>query len=230
MELAGLQKLTLLDDPGHVACTVFLQGCNFRCPFCHNSELIPPQAQAPCLEERELFSFLEKRKTILDSVCLTGGEPLLWPQTEDLARRIKQLGYRIKLDTNGSFPDRLERLVREKLVDYVAMDVKNSPDRYAETIGCDLAPLRQVEKSVDFLLSGRVACEFRTTVARELHDEASLRAIGQWLRGAQRYFLQNFVCSPQVPDKRLTPFDKAGMERLLTAVRPFVPSAEIRGE
>lgn len=230
MKLAGLQKLTLLDDPGHVACTVFVQGCNFRCPFCHNSELIPWNTDASCLEEETLFSFLEKRKGILDSVCLTGGEPLLWQQVEVLMRRIKQLGYRVKLDTNGSFPDRLEHLVSEGLVDYVAMDVKNSPDRYAATIGCEQAPLNAVEKSVRFLLSGKVECEFRTTVARELHDEQAMRAIGRWLHGAQRYFLQNFVCSQQVPDKSLTPFDKAGMNQLLAAVRPFVPCVQIRGE
>lgn len=229
MELIGLQKLTLLDDPGHVACTVFVQGCNFRCPFCHNSELIPLHTAAPPLRQEEFFAFLKSRVGVLDSVCLTGGEPLLWQETENLLMRIRELGYRIKLDTNGSFPDRLERVVHSGLVDCVAMDIKNSPDRYAETIGWDRAPFQQVQRSAAFLLSGEVEYEFRTTVARELHDEMSMDEIGRWLRGANRYFLQNFVCSQQVPDQSLTPFDQEGLARLLQALRQWIPNAQVRG-
>ena len=166
----------------------------------------------------------------MDSVCLTGGEPLLWTQTSELILRIRRMGYRVKLDTNGSFPTRLETLVREGMVDYVAMDVKNSPVHYARTVGCLHPPLETVRKSVELLLSEKVDYEFRTTVVRELHDVQDMRAIGHWLKGAKRYFLQNFVCSPQVPDQNLTPFSKQELAVLRDTVLEFVPNTQIRGE
>ena len=196
--IAGLQKMTLLDYPGKVACTVFLQGCNFRCPFCHNSPLLPGKGEEGLTEE-ELLAFLQKRKGLLDAVCISGGEPTLYIGLEDLLRRVKALGYLIKLDTNGSRPAVLKRLVDSKLVDYVAMDVKNCPRRYGQTVGLEKMDLQPVEESLRFLLSGAVSHELRTTVVDEFHDAQAMEEMGQWLAdltaGAkpQRLFLQPFL-------------------------------------
>lgn len=228
MEIQGLQKMTLLDYPGKVACTVFLGGCDFRCPFCHNGELVTAPAPA-ALDDRELTAFLQKRRGLLDGVCVTGGEPLLRPELPELLARIKDLGFLVKVDTNGTHPDRLRQLAEQNLVDYVAMDVKNSPARYAETAGVeglDLAPIRD---SVSFLLSGTVDYEFRTTVVRELHDEDSFRAIGPWLAGAKRYFLQSFVDRDTVLRPGLHPYAEEVLCRFLELVKPKVPSAQLRG-
>ena len=195
--IAGLQKMTLLDYPGKVACTVFLQGCNFRCPFCHNSPLLPGKGEEGITEE-ELLVFLRKRRGILDAVCISGGEPTLYAGLEGLLRQIKALGYLVKLDTNGSRPAVLKALVTEKLVDYVAMDVKNCPARYGQTVGVKNMDLVPLEESLRLLLSGAVDYELRTTVVDEFHDEASIREMGRWLcdlaPGAKpkRLFLQPF--------------------------------------
>ena len=163
MFIAGMQKLTLLDFPGVVACTLFTAGCNFRCPWCHNAGLVlPEEASDRLLESGEVLSFLEKRKGVLDGVCVTGGEPLLHAELPDFLKRVKDLGYRVKLDTNGSFPERLEALVREKLADRVAMDIKNGPSRYAETVGLRNLDLSAVTASKDFLLSDAVDYELFT--------------------------------------------------------------------
>ena len=228
MEIQGLQKLTLLDWPGKVACTVFLGGCNFRCPFCHNGDLVagtPPAGMA----EEELFCFLQKRQGLLDGVCVTGGEPLLRPDLGDLLRRIKSLGFPVKLDTNGSHPEALRRLWEDGLVDYVAMDIKNCPARYAETTGIpglDLAPIRE---SVIWLLTGKVDYEFRTTVVRQLHSEEDLLAAARWIRGAQRYFLQSFVNRDTVLLPGLSAWDKSDLEHTAARIRPLVPSVQLRG-
>lgn len=230
MKLAGLQKLTLLDYPGHVACTVFTDGCNFRCPFCHNSDLVLPGRPVPALDEGEFFSFLRKRQGILEGVCLTGGEPLLHPDAADFLARVKELGFAVKLDTNGSFPDRLRSLAERSLVDAVAMDVKNSPARYAETVGIPGFDLTPVRESVDFLLSGTVDYEFRTTVVSGLHDEDSFEAIGAWLEGAKLYALQVFRDSPQVLTPGLSPCPQERMERFAAIVRPHVRQVILRGD
>lgn len=228
MEIQGLQKMTLLDYPGKVACTLFLGGCDFRCPFCHNSELLEGPMPA-ALDGAELLAFLKKRKGLLDGVCVTGGEPLLRSDLAPLLGEIKELGFLVKLDTNGAHPDRLEELVGRELVDYVAMDVKNCPSRYGQTAGVpglDLAPIRD---SVSFLLSGRVDYEFRTTVVRELHDEASFRAIGPWLAGAKGYFLQSFVDWDTVLCPGLHPCSREELEGYAAIVRPLVPTVALRG-
>lgn len=228
MEIQGLQKMTLLDYPGKVACTVFLGGCDFRCPFCHNGELVLSPAPAE-MNQEELLAFLKKRQGLLDGVCITGGEPLLRPDLPQLLESVKALGYPVKLDTNGSHPRALVDLVERKLVDYVAMDVKNSPERYPETVGVlglDVGPIRE---SVGFLLEGLVDYEFRTTVVRELHDEDSFRAIGPWLSGAKRYFLQSFVDRDTVIQEGLHPWDRDHLQGFAALVRPWVPSVELRG-
>jgi len=230
MHIAGLQKLTLLDYPGHTACTVFTAGCNLRCPFCHNSELVLPQRRPPRMDEEEFFSFLKKRQGILDGVCITGGEPLLQRELPDLLRAIRKLGFAVKLDTNGTFPKVLKALAAEGLVDYVAMDIKNSPERYAETVGIPGFDLTGVRESVEFLLSGGVDYEFRTTVCAELHGEADMHAIGQWLQSAPRYFLQEFKDSGDVLTFGLHAPNAEQMDRLRQIARLYIPNARIRGE
>ena len=228
MEIQGLQKMTLLDYPGKVACTVFLGGCDLRCPFCHNGELVEGEAPA-ALNDGELTAFLKKRQGLLDGVCVTGGEPLLRPELEGLLSQIKSLGFPVKLDTNGSHPDRLRRLTEAGLVDYVAMDIKNSPERYGETAGrsgLDLAPFRE---SVSFLLSGAVDYEFRTTLVRELHRPEDLDAIAAWLAGAPRYYLQNFVDSGNLIGRGYHGFTAEQLQGFAERVRPFFGAVELRG-
>ena len=229
MKLAGLQKLTLLDFPGHVACTVFTAGCNLRCPFCHNSELVLPERKPALMDEEDFFSFLNKRQGILEGVCVTGGEPLLQQDIASFLRRIKELGFAVKLDTNGCFPGVLRSLVGDGLVDFVAMDIKNSPARYAETAGIpnfDLAPVRE---SVEFLLSGAVDYEFRTTVASQFHDEASFEEIAHWIAGAKRYALQEFKDSGDILTGGLTPCSEEQMQVFLSILKPLIPGAFLRG-
>ena len=228
MDIQGLQKMTLLDYPGRVACTVFLGGCDLRCPFCHNGGLVL-EAAPPQLDSGELLSFLKKRVGLLDGVCITGGEPLLRPGLAGLLAQIKELGYPVKLDTNGSHPERLRKLAEGGLVDYVAMDVKNSPERYGETAGLpglDLTPFRE---SISFLLRGTVDYEFRTTVVREFHDADSFKAIGPWIAGARRYFLQSFVDRDSVIQAGLRPWDRESLEGFAALVRPYVQQVELRG-
>ena len=228
MDIHGLQKMTLLDYPGRVACTVFLAGCDLRCPFCHNSGLLEGGLPAE-LDDKALLAFLRKRKGLLDGVCITGGEPLLHPGLRELLAAVKELGYPVKLDTNGTHPARLRALVEQKLVDYVAMDVKNSPERYGETVGIPGLDLSPVRESVTFLLEGRVDYEFRTTVVKEFHDTASFRAIGPWLAGAKRYFLQSFVDRDTVLQAGLHPREEEELRAFADILRPFVPAVELRG-
>ena len=228
MDIQGLQKMTLLDYPGKVACTVFLGGCDLRCPFCHNSGLVAGPMPAE-LDDGALLAFLDKRRGLLDGVCVTGGEPLLRPELPQLLSRIKELGYPVKLDTNGGRPERLRALLEAGLVDYVAMDIKNSPERYGETAGVpglDLAPFRE---SVSLLLRGTVDYEFRTTVVREFHDADSFRAIGPWIAGARRYFLQSFVDRDSVLQAGLHPWGRETLASFGDLVRPYVEQVELRG-
>ena len=231
MFIAGMQKLTLLDFPGVVACTLFTAGCNFRCPWCHNAGLVlPEEASDRLLESGEVLSFLEKRKGVLDGVCVTGGEPLLHAELPDFLKRVKDLGYRVKLDTNGSFPERLEALVREKLADRVAMDIKNGPSRYAETVGLRNLDLSAVTSSKDFLLSDAVDYEFRTTVVRGLHTAESLLEAADWIQGAKQWFLQQFKDSGNlIHGEGLSAFSEDEMRRLLETVQQTNPAAQLRG-
>lgn len=197
MNIRGLQKLTLLDYPGKTACTVFLGGCNFRCPFCHNSGLLEANRPA-ALSPEEFWSFLDKRRAVLDGVCVTGGEPLLQPDLEDFLREIKRRTSPSSWIPTAVSPPRLRALTSRGLVDYVAMDIKNAPSRYAETAGLQRMDLSPLSKSIRYLLAGHVEYEFRTTVVRELHTRSDLEAIGRWIEGASRYYLQSFVASDQV--------------------------------
>ncbi|RDB61966.1 anaerobic ribonucleoside-triphosphate reductase activating protein [Gordonibacter sp. 28C] len=232
MRIAGLQKLTLLDYPEHTAATVFLPGCNFRCPFCHNAALVlDPNDTVGDTPIDEFFALLDKRHGLLDGVCITGGEPLLQPDLVDFCTRIKREGFAVKLDTNGSFPEALRALVETELVDYVAMDVKNAPERYAETVGVpgfDAAPIRE---SIDYLLSGAVPYEFRTTVVRELHEPADLVALSRWIAGASAWHLQSFVDADTVlaGAGTLHAYAPAELEALLPELQQAVPNTRLRG-
>ncbi len=230
MLVSGLQKLTLLDYPGKVACTVFTGGCNFRCPFCHNASLVLPEELSHDSRAGEVLTFLRKRVGVLDGVAVTGGEPLLHPDIGDFLREIKAMGYLIKLDTNGSFPDRLIALVEAGLADRVAMDIKNAPALYAGTVGLDSFDLGGVTRSKDYLLSGVVDYEFRTTVVRGLHTRESLIGAAEWIRGAKEYYLQQYRDSGAILDAAgLGAFDESEMHALADAVREIIPCVQVRG-
>lgn len=230
MLISGLQKLTLLDYPGRVACTVFTGGCNFRCPFCHNAPLVLPEQLAQDTDEEQVLAFLKKRVGVLDGVAITGGEPLLQKDIGAFLAKVKALGYQVKLDTNGSFPERLMELVKAGLVDRVAMDIKNAPAFYGETAGVAGLNLAPIERSKDFLLSGAVDYEFRTTVVKGLHDEERLKEAARWISGAKEYYLQQFKDSGQVLNiTGLGAFDEKEMHALAEAVRPWVPAVQVRG-
>ena len=230
MFISGLQKLTLLDYPGRVACTVFTGGCNFRCPFCHNAPLVLPERLAQDTDEEQVLAFLKKRIGILDGVAVTGGEPLLHKEIPEFLGKVKALGYSIKLDTNGSFPDLLERIVREGLVDRVAMDIKNAPGEYARTIGVKNFDITPVERSKEFLMSCGIDYEFRTTVVRGIHTKESLIGAAEWIAGAKEYYLQQFKDSGDVIEiEGLSAFDEKEMHELAAAVAPYVPAVQVRG-
>lgn len=225
----GLQKLTLLDYPGVVSCTVFSCGCNFRCPFCHNGSLVTGQESGLELDFASLLEFFEKRRGILEGVCFTGGEFLMHPDSVDVVAAAKALGYRVKVDTNGSFPDLLEEVIASGDVDYIAMDIKNSQEKYAATCG-NAAVLPQVCRSVELLKAGRVDYEFRTTVTGNLHEISDFAAIGKWIKGADNYFLQPFAPSEDLLDKDsdFTVTDEF-LKEALQVIRQSVPGAAIRG-
>ena len=230
MNISGIQKLTLLDYPGKVACTLFTAGCNFRCPFCHNAGLVlPDMLEEASISEDEVMSFLKKRAGMLDGVAITGGEPLLHTDMPEFLEKIKNLGYKIKLDTNGSNPKLLKEIVNAGLVDRVAMDIKNAPSENDKTAGCSV-DMEKIEESKDFLLTGTCDYEFRTTVVKGIHTKESLIAAAKWISGAKEYYLQQFKDSGNLiaPDA-FEPFDENEMHELADAVRPFVPTVEVRG-
>lgn len=225
MRIGGLQKMTLLDFPGRVACTVFLQGCNFRCPFCHNPPLLSGSAE---LSEEAFFSFLKKRQGLLDGVAVTGGEPLLQADIVPFLIKIKELGYAVKLDTNGSYPERLQQLLQNGLIDYIAMDIKNSPQKYEQTAGAQNI-LPAVQESVRILMQGTVPYEFRTTVVQELHEEDDFHAIGKWIAGAQAYYLQCFVDSGNILTDGLHAPTKETLERYQAIACTYIKNTNLRG-
>lgn len=232
LNIQGLQKLTLLDFPGTVACTIFTGGCNFRCPFCHNASFITDDDRGELItqiETSEVIVFLKKRQRILDGICISGGEPLMQPDLGDFIYEVKNLGYRVKVDTNGSFSEKLKGLMRSGLVDYVAMDIKNAPENYAGTIGCKSYDLTNIRDSAAFLMEYGIEYEFRTTVVRELHTLEDFDAIGRWLKGAKRYFLQAFVDSGDILEQNLHGYTKKEMETAASVLREFIPSVELRG-
>ena len=229
MKFGGLQKLTLLDYPEHVACTLFTMGCNFRCPFCHNGSLVVGRdGAAEQLTEEDVMDFLTKRRNMLEGVCITGGEPLLQAGLTEFVKQVKDLGYKVKLDTNGSFPDKLIELVESGLIDYVAMDVKNSRDLYSRTAGCAV-DLENVSRSIEFLKSGAVDYEFRTTVTGTFHTATSIEQTAEWLAGAKRWFLQQFVASSDLIDITVTGCDVDTMRKYQEVAQKYVKNTQLRG-
>lgn len=227
MKIAGLQKTTLLDYPGKVACTVFLPGCNLRCPFCHNGSLVFNPGEGN-LSREELLAFLTKRRGVLDGVCVTGGEPTLYPDLPELLGQIRSLGYAVKLDTNGTNPQMLQFILEQGLVDYVAMDIKSSPWQY-ETLCGGIDVLDSVRQSAALLMGSGVDYEFRTTCVHPFHTPEQMVPIGQWLSGAKRYFLQGFVDSGDLVGQGTWALSKAEMEALRQAVLPYIPDTQLRG-
>lgn len=229
MNIGGIQRLSLLDYPDKTCCTIFTVGCNYRCPFCHNASIVENKLSEKGVLQDEVIDFLKRRIGILDGVCITGGEPLLQDQLESFIREIKSLGFLVKLDTNGSLPKKLKQLIETGLVDYVAMDIKNSSDSYGQTIGINNYNLDPIKESVDLLLSNIVPYEFKTTVVRQLHTSKDMLAIAQWIKGAEHYYLQNFVDSGDVLESGLSGFSREEMQAFQELIRPIIPSVELRG-
>ncbi len=229
MHIVGLQKMTLLDYPGKVACTVFFGGCNFRCPYCHNPDLVFTSSTESDISEQEFFEFLSQRKGFLDGVCITGGEPMLERELVPFIQKIRERGLLVKLDTNGSFPDRLKHLVENNLVDYVAMDIKNSKEHYGKTIGIPNYDITKVEQSVAILMEGRVPYEFRTTLVREYHTHSDIKAMGIWLRGCRSYFIQTFVDSGNLLGKEpMKAFSHEEMVKFKNLLKSYMEAISIR--
>ena len=227
MKIAGFQKVTLLDFPGLVACTVFIGGCNFRCPFCHNADVVEEKTGGEFSKE-EIISYLKKRKGVLDGVCVTGGEPLLYPETLDFMREIKDLGFKIKLDTNGSVPSRLKEAVFSGLCDYAAMDIKNTLEKYSITAGGSVNT-EKIKESVSFLLSDVVPYEFRTTVVKELHTKDDILKISEEISGASKWYLQQFVDSGNLIGSGFSAYSPSELEDFAAAARKNIPETHVRG-
>lgn len=229
MELYGLQKLTVLDFPGHAACTVFTGGCDFRCPFCHNYALACKTEQKTITED-EFFEFLKTRTGKLDGVAITGGEPCINKDLPEFLRKIKDLGFMAKLDTNGYHPQMLNKVIQANLVDYIAMDIKNAPDKYAETAGVKHIDIEKINESIHLIMASNVDYEFRTTVVDELHNTADIKAISKWIAGAKQYFLQAFVDRESVPNHNFHTPSVTKLNACLDSVSPRnIKNAFIRG-
>lgn len=229
MQIHGFQKLTLLDYPGHLAATIFLGGCNMRCPFCQNASLVlNPQTQQT-LPSKEVLAALEKRRNVLEGICISGGEPTLYPELPDLVGKIKSLGYKVKLDTNGTNPAMIKLLVQEELIDYIAMDIKNSKEKYSLTCGLPDIDLKPVEESVRFLMTSPADYEFRTTVVKELHSEEDMLSIGKWLQGARAYYLQSYLDSGDILAPGLKSPSKETLLKYVKLLAPYIAKVSLRG-
>jgi pyruvate formate lyase activating enzyme len=228
MIIRGLQKTTLLDFPEKLACTVFTGGCNFRCPFCHNASLVLNSGAIEEIPEDEFFSYLSRRKGVLDGVCITGGEPLLNSDIFEFIKKIRSYGLLVKLDTNGSMPDRLEVLLDAGLVDYVAMDIKNAPTKYALTAGVDEYPA-EIERSIDIIIKKAPEYEFRTTVVRELHEKEDIIKIANRIKNAKKYFLQSYVDSGDIISSGFSAYSPTEMLEILENTRKILPCTALRG-
>lgn len=252
MQIHGLNKTTLLDYPEHVAATIFTGGCNFRCPFCHNKDLVLNPAGQPVIEEKEVLDFLRKRKGIITGVCVTGGEPTLQADLKEFLAKIKGIGLKVKLDTNGYKPEVLRDVVESGLVDYVAMDIKSSKEGYAVAVGyngmgsyetenqeknlrkedigiCGRFCLENIEKSVAFLMQNQVSYEFRTTVVKELHTEKEIEAIGKWIKGCNAYYLQAYEENENVIRPVFRASSNEEMVKFLQILKKYVQNTQIRG-
>lgn len=230
MRIAGIQKLTLLDYPGTVACTLFTVGCNFRCPFCQNASLVLPGLREELIPTEEVLRFLQGRFGILDGVAITGGEPMLQADIVDFLSEIKKIGYRVKLDTNGADPDGLQLLIERGLIDRVAVDIKSSRENYASAIGLADAPVDRIDRTRELLMTGTLPFEFRTTVVQGIHTDEEIRRIAEWIAGDEEYYLQQYRDSGEIMNSvGLSSPSETIMKHFADIVRPFVPRVQIRG-
>lgn len=229
MKFHGFQKMTVLDYPGHIACTAFTGGCNLRCPFCHNALLVTELDSSATIPEEEILAFLKKRQGLLDGIAITGGEPLLQPDMPAFIQKVKDLGFLVKLDTNGCYPEVLKQLVEDKLVDYVAVDIKNSIAKYPETVGVPDFDITPVLETVSYLKTDPVEYEFRTTIVKEFHTEEDIRSIADWIAGNEPYFLQSFTDSGHLIGSNLHEVGKAQLEQFCQIAKEKVPLTKIRG-
>jgi len=231
MKIGGLQKLTLIDYPSKLAATVFLTGCNFRCPFCYSSELVLPEKikNQPKISQKELFKFLKERKKLIEGVVLCGGEPVMSRGLLPLIKKIKKMGFLVKLDTNGSDPTLLKKLIDKKLVDYVAMDIKGPKERYSESSGARV-DVKKIQKSIDILKEGEIDYEFRSTIVPTLHKKEDVIEMAKWIRGAKKYFLQNFRPEKTIDPKfeKIKPYPQKYMLEILKVITPFFEICQIR--
>lgn len=228
MTINGMQKLTLLDYPGNVACLIFTQGCNFRCPFCHNSGLLDMNNNCEKIDEKEVFKYLEKRRGLLDGVCISGGEPLLQKDIEDFIRKVKDLGYKVKLDTNGSSPKKLKQLIEDGLIDYVAMDIKNDFLNYDRTAGM-CTNIDNIKKSIEIIENSNIEYEFRTTIVKQFHDVGKLEKIIQYIGPNARYYIQNYQDCSSVLQRGLNGFDNEELLNIKNTLGVKYPNLEVRG-
>lgn len=227
MIISGFQKLTLLDFPGHTACTIFTSGCNMRCPFCHNASLVTGTAEENYTED-EILSYLKKRQGLLDGVAITGGEPLLHKDIGDFIKKIKDLGFAVKLDTNGSFPERLKVLIDGGLLDYIAMDIKNCKEKYSLAAGKDIN-ISDIEKSVELIKNSGIPHEFRTTVTKELHNEEDIISVARWLGKGEKYFLQQFKDSGEILASGQSAVHPDELNKFSAAAQKYGVLCETRG-
>ena len=239
MEIGGLQKLTLIDFPGRISCTVFVIGCNFRCPFCYASELVLPEKikKQPRISEKDFFKFLEGKKNLLEGVVICGGEPTINKDLPNFIRKIKKLGYDVKLDTNGSNPAMLKKLIDKKLIDYVAMDIKGPKEKYSKMTGKKI-DIKNIEKSIKVLKEGKVGFEFRTTIPPNLLKKEDIVKIMRWIlslepkgfNGQIKYFLQNFRPEKTIDPKfeKIKPYLQEDLLEIQKAVCPFFEICQIR--
>lgn len=229
MKIYGFQKMTLLDFPGHVAATVFTGGCNLRCPFCHNAALVTEIDPAAIYNEDDIIAFLAKRTNLLDGVAITGGEPLMQVDICGFIKKVRGLGYKVKLDTNGSYPDKLEEIISEHLVDYIAVDIKNSREKYALTTGVKDYDLASLDRSLEILKNCDIEHEFRTTIVKELHETEDIIKIGEWMKGEKNYFLQNFVDSGNLIGSGFSAVSREKLEEMRKAATPYFENVGVRG-
>lgn len=229
MQIHGFNKTTLLDYPRHLAATIFIGGCNMRCPFCHNASLVINPASQPIIPEEEVLTYLTKRSKVLEGVCISGGEPTLYSDLPAFIKEIKAIGLKVKLDTNGSNPAMLKLLVEEHLIDYVAMDIKNSKEKYSLSAGMENYNIGKISESVAYLLSSPVDYEFRTTIVREHHTEQDILSIGKWLKGAKAYYLQSYQDSGDILAPGLSAPSKETLLSYADLLAPYIEVVALRG-
>lgn len=229
MHIHGFNKITLLDYPKHLAATIFIGGCNLRCPFCHNASLVTNVNSQPIIPTNEVLTILESRKSILEGICITGGEPTIYPDLPDFIKDVKKLGLKVKLDTNGSNPSMIKYLANNNLIDYIAMDIKNSKDKYSLSVGVDNYLIDSTSESIEFILREFIDYEFRTTLVKEHHCENDMIAIGEWIKGAKAYYLQAFVDSGDLLTNGLTAHSREEMSHFSSLLKPYVKSVFLRG-